>query len=171
MALKLKKKGPAQKPVKKAKPKKVVSFKNQPRSKELPKMQGRYIEGIGRRKVATARVRLYLEMKESLFLVNQKLAVDYFAHEAFANQYLNRPFEVVGLKTAPVVSVKVSGSGISAQLEAVIHGLARALVKLNPEYKPLLRQAGMLTRDDRMKETRKIGRGGKARRKRQSPKR
>jgi len=172
MALKLKKKGPAQKPVKKTKPRKAgVGQKRQLSSQSVPVMHGKYIEGIGRRKVAVARVRLYPEVKESVFVVNDKLAADYFYHEAFANMYLNRPFEVVGLKSKPAVSVKVSGSGENAQMEAVIHGLARALVEFNPEYKPLLRQAGMLTRDDRMKETRKVGRGGKARRKRQSPKR
>ena len=53
----------------------------------------------------------------------------------------------------------------------MVHGIARALVKFNPEFRTLLKAAGMLTRDDRMKETRKIGMGGSARRSRQSPKR
>lgn len=171
MALKLKKKGPVQKPVKKNKPKVKASVRGKSDKQNLPVMKGKYIEGVGRRKVAVARVRLYPEVKESVIVVNEKLASDYFYHEAYANMCLNRPFEVVGLKVKPAVSVKVSGSGVNAQLDAVVHGLARALVEFNPEYKPLLRQAGMLTRDDRMKETRKVGRGGKARRKRQSPKR
>ena len=53
----------------------------------------------------------------------------------------------------------------------MVNGLASALVKYNPEFRTFLKPAGLLTRDDRMKETRKVGRGGKARRKRQSPKR
>ncbi len=171
MALKLKKKGPAQKPVKKSKPKAKASGRSSTAKQADLVMKGKYIEGVGRRKVAVARVRLYPDMKDSVMVINHKPASDYFYHEAYANLYLNQPFEVVGLKAKPAVSVKVSGSGVNAQMDAVVHGLARALVKLNPEYKPLLRQADMLTRDDRMKETRKIGRGGKARRKRQSPKR
>jgi small subunit ribosomal protein S9 len=67
--------------------------------------------------------------------------------------------------------VKIIGGGINGQLEALTHGLTRALVKLNPEYRELVRESRLLTRDDRMKESRKIGTGGKARRKRQSPKR
>jgi small subunit ribosomal protein S9 len=69
------------------------------------------------------------------------------------------------------VTVKVNGGGVRGQLGALAHGLARALVKFNPDYRALLKDDGWLTRDDRMKESRKIGTGGKARRKRQSPKR
>jgi len=53
----------------------------------------------------------------------------------------------------------------------VIHGISHALTKIDATFRPLLKEQGLLTRDDRMKETRKIGMGGKARRKRQSPKR
>ena len=56
-------------------------------------------------------------------------------------------------------------------MDALTYGLSRALVKFNPNYRELFKLTGLLTRDDRMKESRKIGTGGKARRKRQSPKR
>jgi small subunit ribosomal protein S9 len=128
-----------------------------------------YFEGIGRRKVATARVRIYA--KEGDFVVNNKVVGDYFGGIINSPTLYNLPFEVTGTKGKYAVTVKVSGSGVKAQMAAVVHGLARALVKMNADFQPLLKQASLLSRDDRMKETRKIGTGGKARRKRQSPKR
>ncbi len=133
----------------------------------LPK--GRFTEGVGRRKVAIARVRLY-ESKGD-FIVNDQLVTDYFAGVMNVAKIYNQPFVVTNTKDKFAVSVKVNGSGLTAQLEAMVHGIARALVEYDPENRPLLKQAGLLTRDPRMKETRKPGRGGKARRKRQSPKR
>ncbi len=68
-------------------------------------------------------------------------------------------------------SVKVIGSGIMGQVDAMVHGIARALAKMDEEKKKVLREKGFLTRDSRMKETRKAGQGGRARAKKQSPKR
>lgn len=129
----------------------------------------KYVEGVGRRKVATARVRIY--EGEGDLVVNDMLAKDYFAGIEMALAILNKPFELTGTKDKFALTATVKGSGISAQLDALVHGLSRALVKHNPEFKIFLKGAGLLTRDDRMKETRKIGMGGKARRQRQSPKR
>jgi small subunit ribosomal protein S9 len=69
------------------------------------------------------------------------------------------------------VSAKTTGSGVRSQLDAVVLGIARALVTVDGNFRKPLRDAGLLTRDPRMKETRKPNMGGKARRKRQSPKR
>lgn len=135
---------------------------------ELP--QGRFVEGIGRRKVATARVRIY-EKKNGQFIVNDQLAKDYFSDIPLAVKIYTFPFELTGTKDKFAVTVKVEGSGISAQLDAVVHGLTRALVEFDSSFKSLLKEESLLTRDSRMKESRKPGRGGKARRKRQSPKR
>ena len=85
-------------------------------------------------------------------------------------QYL-RPFEITGTKGTYAVSARVSGSGKQAQLDAVVLAVSNALAEISSDYQVLLQGADMMTRDDRMKETRKIGTGGKARRKRQSPKR
>lgn len=148
---------------------------------EVP--SGKYTEGVGRRKVATARVRIYeqknkvnREAKEGAlghgkFIVNDQLAADYFSGIMNANKVLSLPFELTGTQGKFAVTVKVSGSGIKAQLGAVIHGLSRALVAYDPALRALLKEESLLTRDSRMKESRKPGRGGKARRKRQSPKR
>lgn len=133
----------------------------------LPK--GNYVEGIGRRKVATARVRIYEGAGD--FIVNDLAAGKYFANIANAQVLYLKPFELTGTRGKFAVTAKVSGSGIRAQLDAIIHGLSRALINYDPEFKALLKKDGLLTRDDRMKESRKVGTGGKARRKRQSPKR
>ena len=131
--------------------------------------QAKYIEGVGRRKVATARVRVY--EKEGDFVVNDQLVSQYFSDIPNAIVLYNKPFVLTGTKDKFAVTAKISGSGIKSQLDALVHGLARALVAKNPEFRIFLKGAGLLTRDDRMKETRKIGMGGKARRQRQSPKR
>lgn len=131
---------------------------------------GKYTEGVGRRKVATARVRIYEDAKAD-FIVNGMAAGQYFNGILNAQTHYNKPLQVVGLQGKFTISAKVNGSGSNAQLQAVMHGLSRALVKKDPELRGLLKAAGLLTRDDRMKETRKIGMGGKARRQRQSPKR
>jgi small subunit ribosomal protein S9 len=131
--------------------------------------KSRYTEAVGRRKVATARVRIYDVPGE--FVVNDEMVGQYFDEIIHAHAIYLKPLEIVGLKGKVTITAKVSGSGIRSQLDAVNHGMARALVEMNPEFRPLLKEAGLLTRDDRMKETRKIGMGGKARRKRQSPKR
>ena len=128
-----------------------------------------YFEGVGRRKVAVARVRIYEGQGD--FVVNDQLVGDYFSGVISATSLFNHPFDVTSTKGKFAVTAKVRGSGIKAQIAALAHGISRALVKFNPENKTFLKQAGLLTRDDRMKETRKIGMGGKARRQRQSPKR
>lgn len=135
----------------------------------IPMPKGEYVEAVGRRKVATARVRLYTQAGD--MIANGKAIGNYFNTIPQAPAVYNRPFEVTGTKNQFAMSVVVKGSGVRSQLEAVVHGISRALVKHNPNWRELLRAEGLLTRDDRMKESRKIGMGGKARRKRQSPKR
>ncbi|MGD9129485.1 MAG: 30S ribosomal protein S9 [Candidatus Woesebacteria bacterium] len=173
MAIKLKKKQTrAQKIVKKRRTSsKRAAIQNQPdqakKNFKIPSVK--YIEAIGRRKVATARVRIYEGQGD--YLVNDQLVSDYFSSVPNAPLFYNFPFDLSKTRGKFAVTVKVNGSGIRAQLDAVVHGLSRALVKYNPEFRVFLKKGGLLTRDDRMKETRKVGRGGKARRKRQSPKR
>lgn len=168
MARKLAKKNTkVQKVIKKVKPVSAVSHAAGAQPMAVPK--GDYTEAVGRRKTATARVRLYHTAGD--FVVNGLAIGQYFNTILHSPVLYNRPFELTDTKNQFAVTAKVSGSGAKAQMEAVIHGIARALVKFNPEFRLSLKQAGLLTRDDRMKETRKIGTGGKARRKRQSPKR
>ena len=170
MAIKMRKKSGAVKKVVKKKTTssgKVSAAKALRKDFTFPKVT--YIEAVGRRKVATARVRIYEGNGD--FVVNNQLVGDYFGNITNAPAIYNKPFDLTGTKGKFAVSVVVKGSGINSQMEAMIHGLSRALVEYNPEFKIFLKSAGLMTRDDRMKETRKIGMGGKARRKRQSPKR
>lgn len=135
-----------------------------------------YTYAVGRRKTAIARVRLYnkssVPAKDGVqLMVNDQDAATYFGGNADKSEY-RLPFTLTGTLTKMSASVKVVGGGVSAQLGAIIHGLARALAKLDPEaYRATLKTAGLLTRDPRAKERRKVGTGGKARRAKQSPKR
>lgn len=169
MALKLAKKTKVQKIVKKAPAKSVKATGAASVAKVFATPKGVYTEAVGRRKTATARVRIY--KTEGDFVVNNRIVGEYFGSVRQASKQYLRPFDVTGTKGTYAVTVRVSGSGKQSQLDAVVLGISRALAKVSADYQVLLRGESLLTRDDRMKETRKIGAGGKARRKRQSPKR
>lgn len=131
-------------------------------------MPKEFFSAVGRRKTAVARVRLWPGKQE--LVVNGKPASAYFQGETLKKIY-QAPFastETLGQFTG---SIKVVGSGIMSQADALVHGVARALAKMDEEKKKILREKGFLTRDSRMKETRKAGQGGRARAKKQSPKR
>lgn len=171
MALKLsKKKTVVKKVIKKVAPARATTPAAVSRhNAQLAYASGEYTEGIGRRKVATARVRIYESAGD--FIVNDMIVGEYFSSVPFAVANYMKPFELTGTKGKFAVTIKVSGSGIAAQLDAAVMGIARALIKFDGSFRDILKKEGLLSRDDRMKETRKIGTGGKARRKRQSPKR
>lgn len=115
-----------------------------------------YIEGIGRRKTAVARVRIYPRAKEKSIIIKDKDFKDYFPLLEQRQKVL-APLEKLSLEGKFKVSVKVRGGSLQAQAEAVRLGLARALVKYKEDLKPILRQLGFLTRDPRMKERKKPG--------------
>lgn len=125
-------------------------------------------QSVGRRKETVARVRV-MEGRGQV-TVNNKPISEVFRGPVLQRGY-QKPFEVtktLGLFTA---TVKVEGGGASSWLGATVHGIARALAKVSPEYRTILKQAGLLTRDARSRERRKVGLGGRARAKKQSPKR
>ncbi len=118
-------------------------------------MSERYFEGIGRRKASTARVRV--SSGTGNFMVNDKELEAYFTRHGDANAIL-APFAASGQKrNAYDVSVHVNGGGVTGQTGAVVLGLARALVKSNPELQPFLRKGGYLTRNPLVKERKKPG--------------
>ncbi len=127
----------------------------------------KFIEGIGRRKTASARVRLY--KGSGKIVVNDMPIDEYFPGETAGFHY-NRPFELTDTAGDYDVSVVIHGSGKSSQLDAVVLGIARALVEEDGSRKSALKSKGLMTRDHRMVERKKPGRV-KARKKRQSPKR
>lgn len=114
-----------------------------------------YFEGIGRRKAATARVRIM--SGEGSFVVNEKEMEAYFP-TPFDVRTVTEPLEAVGVTRADYdVSVLVKGGGTKGQADAVRLGLARALLNMDPELRTVLSQGGFLTRDPRVKERKKPG--------------
>jgi len=132
------------------------------------KVKKDYIYAVGRRKTASARVRLHKGAGDSM--VNDQLIGVYFPGKAFKTAW-SKPFEVTKTTGKYHITVKVVGGGKNGQLEASVLGTARALSKVSDEFRKLLKKEGLLTRDARERERRKVGTGGKARRKKQSPKR
>lgn len=118
------------------------------------KIGGRYVEGIGRRKTAVARVRLVPGTGK--LLANNKSFEGYF-HLSKLDHIARSPIEALKLAGKFDVFAKVAGGGIRAQAEALRHGIARALVLYNDEFKKRLRSLGYLTRDSRMVERKKYG--------------
>lgn len=114
-----------------------------------------YYEGVGRRKAATARVRIY-PGGEGNIVVNDRPLEDYFSRPMDII-HLKAPLEVTDSEGRYDISVLVNGGGIKGQAGAVQLGIARALLKADPELRPPLRQGGYLTRDARVKERKKPG--------------
>ncbi|MCC7208507.1 MAG: 30S ribosomal protein S9 [Anaerolineae bacterium] len=116
---------------------------------------GQYFEGVGRRKEASARVRIYPGGSGNV-VINDKDGKDFLPRLGDLDLAL-APLRVTGLESVYNVSVKVSGGGITGQTSAITLGLARALLKVDPELRATLRKAGLLTRDARIKERKKPG--------------
>ena len=140
-----------------------------------------YKIAVGRRKGAIARLRLYIDLKESLLIgeqtvkkgdvfVNGKKIEAYFTGNTAKATY-EEPFRITNTLEKYTITVKVVGGGQVGQMDAFIHALSRALSSIDEKNKQILKKKGFLTRDARVRERRKVGMGGKARRKRQSPKR
>lgn len=143
----------------------------------------KYHEAVGRRKEAVSRVRLYITGKEKSVNVNgmkidqgmifiNKKPYESIYSSTFDRNKLLLPLKLTNNEDRFAITIFVKGGGKSGQLEASIHGLSRAIEKSDKEtYRPILKTNGLLTRDSRTRERRKVGTGGKARRTKQSPKR
>ncbi len=118
-------------------------------------MSTQYYEGIGRRKTATARVRLWSGGNGSV-VINDKPAEEFLPREGDLDLALE-PLRAVGQEKAYNVTVKVQGGGITGQRDAIRLGIARALLKIEPEWRNILRQGEYLSRDPREKERKKPG--------------
>ena len=113
-----------------------------------------YFYGTGRRKKSVARVRLY--PGTGAITINGRDIDNYFGLETM-KLIVNQPFGVTDTVGKFDVVVNVNGGGFSGQAGAIRHGVARALLSADENYKPLLKKAGFLTRDPRMKERKKYG--------------
>ncbi len=140
---------------------------------EKPIKNLEYYEAIGRRKKAVARVRLYIkskDLKKGDFVINN-IPLEKFFPKPYKRDFILKPLVITDNLNRFAISVIVKGGGLTGQMDAIVHGLARALILVDVSYKPALKKLGFLTRDSRKKERRKVGTGGKARREKQSPKR
>ncbi len=113
-----------------------------------------YFYGTGRRKKSVARVRVY--PGNGNITINGKDIDEYFGLETL-KLVINQPFGATGTMGKFDIVANVNGGGISGQAGAIRHGLARALVSADENYRPALKAAGFLTRDPRMKERKKYG--------------
>jgi small subunit ribosomal protein S9 len=118
-------------------------------------MAVQYYEGIGRRKESTARVRLMTGSGQ--FMVNEKPGEEYFPRLGDIESIME-PIQAAGENRSQFdITVLVKGGGVTGQTDAVRLGLARALIKMNPDLRSALRKGGFLTRDPRIKERKKPG--------------
>ena len=118
-------------------------------------MANKYWEGIGRRKEAVARVRIYKKQENSQNLINNKPVNKYFSTSDM--KYILKPLYVTELMDDFYFTIKVSGGGFTGWKDAIRLGLARALVKYDESLKSVLRRNGLLTRDPRVVERKKVG--------------
>ena len=115
---------------------------------------GKYFYGTGRRKTSVARVRIY--NTPGSVSVNGKPAENIFTVAAWKNEAL-KPLIVVGLDNKVTVVADIKGGGVNGQAGALSHGIARALVIMDENLKKPLKLSGLLTRDSRMRESKKYG--------------
>jgi len=127
-----------------------------------------YFYALGRRKSATARVRL--QSGKGTITVNDKPVEEYFAESKYLLHKLQEPFAVLELENKYSITVRVTGGGHDGQIEAIRLGISKALVEMNNDLKSTLKRADLLSRDPREKERKKFGLKG-ARKQRQFTKR
>jgi len=119
------------------------------------------IYATGKRKTSIARV--WLEPGEGKFVINERAISEYFGRETCEMVAL-QPLNLTGTRSQFDVKVNVYGGGISGQSVAIRHGISKALLQYNADFKDVLKKAGFLTRDSRVKERKKYGRRGARRR-------
>ncbi len=117
-------------------------------------MTVQYYEGVGRRKNSTARARVF--SGDGTITCNNRTGKDYFPRMGDLDLVV-APLKATGLAEKYSVTIKVAGGGVTGQTGAAQMAIARALLKFDPETRPVLRKGGFLTRDDRMKERKKPG--------------
>jgi len=116
-----------------------------------------YYYGTGRRKTSTARVRLI--EGTGVATVNHKPIDEYFDRQTWVMMIM-QPFEITNTAGKFDLRVNVGGGGKSGQAGAIRHGIAKALLQMSPDLRPILKKAGFLTRDARAKERKKYGQKG-----------
>lgn len=123
-------------------------------AKKIVQRTGQYYYANGKRKTSIAKVRLYTKGTGDISINNRPME-GYFFGTLIGN--VLSPLKLVSLEKAFDITVKVTGGGISSQADAVRHGISRGLITFDPELRPVLKKAGLLTRDSRIKERKKFG--------------
>ena len=113
--------------------------------------------GTGKRKTAIART--WLKPGNGTITINKRLIDDYFGRET-AKMIVEQPLVLTDTYGSYDVNVNVCGGGISGQAAAIRHGITKALLQVNPEFRSVLKKAGFVTRDPRVKERKKYGQKG-----------
>ena len=119
------------------------------------------IYATGKRKTSIARV--WLGPGDGKFIINERALKEYFGRET-CEMVILQPFDLTGTRNQFDVTVNVRGGGTSGQSEAIRHGISKALLQYNQDFKDVLKKAGFFTRDSRVKERKKYGRRGARRR-------
>lgn len=146
------------KTTKKAAPKKKAVKKpaiKKPAVKRVLKPKDKFFEAVGRRKTAAARVRLF-STGDKTILVNEKPLEEYFPTKELQH-IVKSALEITDVLDKFRITVRVKGGGYHAQAEAVRHGITKALINIDAELRKVLKQAGFVTRDPRMRERKKFG--------------
>lgn len=128
-----------------------------PEAKRSARRNPQVFWGLGRRKTASARIRLIPGTGK--ILINERDADKYFPRDSQLSP-VRHAMEVVGMLGKVDVLAKAEGGGFTGQSGAIVLGVARALVEMNPEFRKPLSKAGLLMRDSRMVERKKVGRRG-----------
>lgn len=123
----------------------------------MTETKSKYIEAVGRRKTAIARVRGVISNKNSFEINDGKKVEDYFKTEKQRITAMEAITKVTGLTEFFAITVKIVGGGMASQAEAMRHGIARMIIKQNPELRKEVKKLGFLARDQRAKERRKFG--------------
>jgi len=112
---------------------------------------------VGKRKTSIARI--WMKPGKGAIMINNRSIDEYLSRES-GRQLIKQPLEITGTINKYDISVNVRGGGVLGQASAIRHGISRALVSINPEFRILLKKAELLTRDPRMKERKKYGQVG-----------
>ncbi len=117
-------------------------------------MAVKYFTGLGKRKTSIARV--FIKEGKGLISINNRTLEEYFKRPT-SRMVVEQPLNLVAVMGKMDIRVNVVGGGLSGQAGAIRHGITRALMEFNPEFRPVLKSAGLVTRDSRIKERKKYG--------------
>jgi small subunit ribosomal protein S9 len=120
-------------------------------------LEAKQYHGTGKRKSAVARV--YLRTGAGAIIINKRDIDDYFPRET-QRVILKQALELTGMEGKFDIKINVAGGGIMGQADAIRHGITKALLDYNHAFRPVLKKAGLITRDSRIKERKKYGRRG-----------